>query len=200
MKIFNVINNSFYCPVLKFHQETAFYLKPETALFKNKTPFYFPDFSNDIRCNLGILIRISKLGKNISLKFAHQYYTEFTLCINLFAYDLVKDCIENHVPWDKAVSFDSSTIFGSFRQVKEITEKAQSSFSMTINKLHVVSQENASIPYLTDNAIANLSEFYTLKIGDYIIIELLNYNSSLHISDTIAAFISEEQIIEFKIK
>ena len=64
-----------------------FFMKPDTALLPKRTPFYYPNFTNDLHFECEIVIRICKLGKNIDAKFAHEYYQEFSLGIDFTARD-----------------------------------------------------------------------------------------------------------------
>ena len=52
--------------------EPVIFLKPETAVLPKKTPFYIPDFSQDVHHEVEVLVKICKVGKHISEKFAHK--------------------------------------------------------------------------------------------------------------------------------
>ena len=54
-------------------------MKPDSALLKDNKPFFLPDFSNEIHHEIELIIKISRLGKNIEAKFAHRYYDEIGL-------------------------------------------------------------------------------------------------------------------------
>ena len=64
------------------------FLKPDSALIKNNEPFYYPDFSTDIHYEVEVLVKIKKVGKSIPVNFAHKYYDEIGLGIDLTARDL----------------------------------------------------------------------------------------------------------------
>ena len=46
-----------------------FFMKPDTALLPKRTPFYIPDFTNDLHYECELVVKICKVGKNISEKF-----------------------------------------------------------------------------------------------------------------------------------
>jgi len=200
MKIFNFINSSLYNNKLIKDNQTAFYLKPETALLKNKFPFFIPEFSNDIRCCIGIAIKICKLGKHIKEKFAPNYYNEISICVNIVAYDILFELINNKLPWDKAISFDGSTIIGSFIPYNEDIMTKNMNFNLTINNNNSSKLNIFELPLTINKAIETASMFYTFKIGDYLIIEAPFEYCPLQIGDSLNGFISGEKKIDFKIK
>ena len=68
--------------------EPVMFLKPDSSLLKNNKPFFLPDFSENIHYEVEVVIKISRLGKGISAKFAHRYYDEVTLGIDITARDI----------------------------------------------------------------------------------------------------------------
>ena len=68
--------------------EPVIFMKPDTAILPKKTPFYIPEFSNDVHHEVEILVKINKVGKYIDQKFAHKYYDEIGLGIDFTARDL----------------------------------------------------------------------------------------------------------------
>lgn len=198
MKIFNFIQYS--NQNLSSDTDLVFFLKPETSLLKNSKIFFLPEFSTDIRCRMGIVIKICKLGKYINEKFAHTYYKEFGICINLTAQDLLEHNIKAGLPWDRAVSFDNSTILGNFLPIKDKTTLLKIDCKLMINDENKAHQFINQINMTFDKAIELVSKYYTLKIGDYLIIEVENNPISFQVNDKINAFISNEKKIEFIIK
>ena len=59
-------------------KEPVIFLKPDSAMLKDGKPFFIPDFSNEIHYETELVVRISRLGKNISERFAHRYYDAVT--------------------------------------------------------------------------------------------------------------------------
>src|SRR5690554_5945728 len=80
----------------------VFFLKPDSALLPPKNPFYYPEFTQDLHYECEIVVKINKLGKNISKKFAHTYYDEIGLGIDFTARDLQQKCKEKGLPWEIA--------------------------------------------------------------------------------------------------
>ena len=78
------------------------FLKPDTALLRNNDPFFLPDFSKEIHHEVELVIKITRLGKNIQPKFAHKYYSEIGLGIDFTARDIQFELREKGLPWEKA--------------------------------------------------------------------------------------------------
>ncbi len=88
--------------------EPVFFMKPDSTRLPKKAPFFYPNFTNDLHYEVELVLRINKLGKNITKKFAHTYYNEIGLGIDFTARDIQKECKEKGLPWEKAKAFDYS--------------------------------------------------------------------------------------------
>jgi 2-keto-4-pentenoate hydratase/2-oxohepta-3-ene-1,7-dioic acid hydratase in catechol pathway len=73
--------------------EPVFFMKPDTALLK-EGDFYHPEFSEEVHHEIEVVVKISKVGKNIDEQFAHKYYNEISLGIDFTARDLQEKCKE----------------------------------------------------------------------------------------------------------
>ena len=69
-------------------EEPVVFLKPDSSILKNNKPFFLPGFSENIHYEVEVVIKISKLGKSISAKFAPRYFDEVTVGIDITARDL----------------------------------------------------------------------------------------------------------------
>ena len=63
--------------------EPLFFLKPDTAIQPKGHPFFIPHFSNDIHYEVELVLKINKTGKHIEERFAHTYYDQIGLGIDL---------------------------------------------------------------------------------------------------------------------
>ena len=52
---------------------------PETAQLRNERPLFLPDFANPAQVQLYLSVRICRLGRSISERFAHRYYDAATV-------------------------------------------------------------------------------------------------------------------------
>src|SRR5258708_19553234 len=63
-------------------EEPVIFTKPDTAILKNGSPFYYPDFSKDIHHEIELVLKISKPEKNTEDKFAHNNFNSIHLAID----------------------------------------------------------------------------------------------------------------------
>ena len=68
--------------------EPVFFMKPDSARLPRKAPFFYPNFTKDLHYEIELVVKINKLGKNISKKFAPTYYEEIGLGIDFTARDI----------------------------------------------------------------------------------------------------------------
>ena len=92
----------------ELQSEPIFFLKPDTALLKDVDEFYLPDLNSEIHFECELVVKINKAGKHIDTEFAHKYYSEVTLGLDLTARDLQTKCKEKGLPWEIAKAFDNS--------------------------------------------------------------------------------------------
>ena len=101
-------------------KEPVFFLKPDSAILPKKMPFFIPSFTNEVHYEVEVLVKINKVGKHISSKFAHKYYDEIGLGIDFTARDVQRTCKEKGLPWEKAKAFDGSAVMGKFFSKRKI--------------------------------------------------------------------------------
>lgn len=143
------------------------FLKPDSAILPRKNPFFIPPFSNDVHYEVEILVKINKVGKHISSKFAHKYYDEIGLGIDFTARDLQAKCKEKGLPWEKAKAFDGSAIVGEFYP-KEQFDLENLSFQLKKNDEVVQDGNTNSMLWKINELISYVSQYFTLKKGDII--------------------------------
>jgi acylpyruvate hydrolase len=177
------------------------FMKPDTAVLKDKKPFYHPDFSNDIHHEIEIVLKICKAGKNIATEFAHKYYNEVTVGIDFTARDLQSKCKEKGHPWEIAKAFDNSAVLGEFIPFSEaLDENGNISFSLLKNGNSV--QKGISSNMLTglDALISYASKFFTLQVGDLIFSGTPEGVGQIKIGDKLEGFIADKKLLECEVK
>jgi 2-keto-4-pentenoate hydratase/2-oxohepta-3-ene-1,7-dioic acid hydratase in catechol pathway len=149
-------------------EEPVFFLKPDSAILPKNMPFFIPNFTNEVHYEVEVLVKINKVGKHISSKFAHKYYDEVGLGIDFTARDVQNKCIENGLPWEKAKAFDGSAVIGAFVAKERLGDLQNLSFSMKKNEILVQEGNTNSMLWKIDELIAFVSQYLTLKKGDVI--------------------------------
>ncbi|MFT6165712.1 MAG: 2-keto-4-pentenoate hydratase/2-oxohepta-3-ene-1,7-dioic acid hydratase in catechol pathway [Vicingaceae bacterium] len=181
-------------------KEPVIFLKPDTALLPKSMPFFYPSFSKDVHYEAELVVKIDRVGKNISQKFAHKYYSELTVGIDFTARDLQQECKEKGLPWERAKAFDGSAPVGKFLPKESFQNVNDLKFSLKMNG-EIKQQGNTANMLFSINAIiAYASQFFTLKIGDLIFTGTPEGVGPISVNDSFEAFLEDEKVLDLKIK
>ncbi len=180
--------------------EPVFFMKPDSALLKDNKPFFLPDFSKEIHHEIELVVKISRLGKNIEARFAHRYYEEIGLGIDFTARDLQRQLIEKGLPWEKAKAFDSSAVLGKFMTKEELGDPEHILFSLHRNGEVVQSGDSQLMIFPFDAIIENVSKYVTLKIGDLIYTGTPAGVGPVAIDDRLEGYIGEKKMFDIQVK
>lgn len=181
--------------------EPVFFMKPDSARLPRKAPFFYPNFTKDLHYEIELVVKINKLGKNISKKFAPTYYEEIGLGIDFTARDIQQQCKEQGLPWEKAKSFDySAPMSQEFIKKSEFKDLNNIEFSLTKNQEVVQLGNTQDMLFNFDDLIVYLSQFLTLKIGDLIFTGTPAGVGPVIIGDHLEGFIGEKKMIDLKVK
>lgn len=181
-------------------EEPVLFMKPDTALLKDGKPFMLPDFSKEMHYETEIVVKINRLGKNISERFAHRYYDEITVGIDFTARDLQKKLKERGLPWEISKSFDNSAAIGKFISKSEIEEIQNVNFHLDINGKTVQQGNTEDMIYSVDKIISYISSFFTVKIGDLIFTGTPSGIGPVIINDHLQGYIEDRKLLDFKVK
>lgn len=182
-------------------KEPVVFLMPDTALLRNNDPFFIPDFTNEVHYEVELVVKINRLGKNISEKFAHRYYDEIGIGIDFTARDLQSKLKKAGLPWANAKAFDHSAPLGNkFINKTDLPAIDNIDFSLTKNGKVVQQGNSKDMIFSIDHLIAELSKIYTLKIGDLIFTGTPPGVGKVEIGDKLEAKIGEETLLKFEVK
>ena len=181
-------------------KEPVIFLKPDTAILPKKMPFIIPEFSNDVHYEVEVVVKINRVGKHIDKKFAHKYYEEIGLGIDFTARDLQKKLKEKGLPWEKAKSFDGAAVIGKFVSKSNFENLENLDFSLTKNNKSVQQGNTSMMIHSIDDIISYVSEFFTLKIGDYIFTGTPKGVGKVTENDILQGYIGNDEMFKIKIK
>ncbi|GAB3024932.1 fumarylacetoacetate hydrolase family protein [Niabella terrae] len=149
-------------------EEPVVFLKPKTALLKSHLPFYYPEFTNELHYECELVLRVSKNGRYVNKRYAHQYYDAITLGIDFTARDIQRELKQKGLPWEKAKAWDNSAAIGSWRPLSDFDDLRRINFGFYKNN-ELVQEGNSSQMIHSFNAIvAHISKYFSLNIGDII--------------------------------
>jgi len=181
-------------------EKPVFFMKPETALLLKNRPFFHPDFSNDIHYEVELVFRINKVGKYIQEKFAHTYYNQLAIGIDLTARDIQSECKAKGLPWEIAKAFDSSAPLSEFISIDEFKSVNDIQFSLNKNGEEVQHGNSGDMLFNIDKIIAYVSQFVTLKIGDLIYTGTPAGVGKIAVGDEFEAFIEGKSMLKMRVK
>lgn len=181
-------------------KEPVVFLKPDSALLRNNKPFFLPAFSDNIHYEAEVVIKISKLGKGIAAKYAHRYYNEVTLGIDITARDIQSRNIKAGLPWELSKCFDGAAPIGSFVPVSSIGNINDIDFSLKINDKVVQKSNTSDMIFGVDAIIEYVSGFFTLKTGDLIFTGTPAGVGQLKKNDNLIACLGDKALLDFMIK
>lgn len=177
-----------------------FFMKPDVAILRPGTPFYYPKFSNDVHFECEVVVKINRVGKNIAAKFAHKYYSEIGLGIDFTARDLQKKCKEKGHPWEIAKAFEGSAPLSKEFIDKSTLDLEDINFSLTQNGTTVQSGSTKDMIFTIDKLIAHVSQYMTLKKGDLIYTGTPSGVGPIAIGDELKGFIGEREMFKVRVK
>jgi 2-keto-4-pentenoate hydratase/2-oxohepta-3-ene-1,7-dioic acid hydratase in catechol pathway len=178
----------------------VFFLKPETALVRSNRPFFLPDFSNELHYELELVLKICKVGKYISEKFAHTYWDEIGLGIDFTARDLQRSQSEKGLPWEIAKAFDNSAPISKFFPKSRFDLSQGVHFHLLQNGKKVQEGNSLNMVFSPEKIIEYVSQFFTLKHGDLIFTGTPAGVGPVSIGDILEAYLEEEKVLWCRIK
>lgn len=175
------------------------FMKPDTALLRENKPFFLPDFSEEIHYETEIVVRICKMGKNISRKFAPRYYDAIALGIDFTARDLQQKFKDQGAPWDICKGFDNSAPVSEFVPKEQFADINNLQFHLDLNKKTVQQGNTKDMIFKIDEIIEYASKFFTLKVGDLIFTGTPAGVGKVSVGDKLEGYIEEKKLIDFEI-
>ena len=180
--------------------EPVIFMKPKSALLQPHTPFYYPEFTNELHYECELVLRISKNGKYIQEKFASKYYDAVSVGIDFTARDIQNELKEKGLPWEKAKAWDNSAVVGKWIPMTNIKNKKDLNFGLNKNK-ELVQQGNAKdMIFDFDYIISYISNFFSVNIGDIVFTGTPKGVGEIVVGDEIDAFMEGETLLTLDVK
>jgi len=179
--------------------EPLFFLKPDTALLR-EGDFYYPNFTKDLHFECELIVKIDRVGKHIDQKFAHKYYSSFSLGIDFTARDIQEQCKAMGLPWEKAKGFDSSAAISNRWIQKSDIDLQTAEFTFYQNEEVKQIGHPRDFIFTIDEIISYVSQYMTLKTGDLIFTGTPAGVGPVQIGDQLRGELNGETYFEFAVK
>lgn len=185
---------------LSVSEEPVVFTKADSALLKDHKPFFIPDDMGKIECEAEVVVRICRLGKTISERFAHRYYDAVTVGIDFTARELQQKLREMGLPWDLCKGFDGSAALGEWVQKDKFLDVQRLRFHLDINGKTVQEGCTSDMLFTVDRIISYISRFFTLKTGDIIYTGCPAVCGPVSINDHLEGYLEDRKVLEFNCK
>ena len=180
--------------------EPVIFMKPKSALLQPHTPFYYPEFTNELHYECELVLRISKNGKYIQEKFANKYYDAITVGIDFTARDMQNELKAKGLPWEKAKAWDNSAVVGKWVPMANIKNKKEINFGLYKNKELVQQADSTQMLFNFDYLISYISNFFSVNIGDLVFTGTPAGVGEIVVGDEIEGFMDEESLLTLDVK
>lgn len=159
-------------------------LKGDSCLLNGRKPFFMPEGASEIGMTPCLILRVSRLGKEIALKFADRYYDAVAPGADFIAPDKAREAQAQGKPWTQALAFDYSLALGEWTEVKSEGMKE------LMSELILSPEE----------AIVEASRVMTIRQGDLIYIQAKQSPRMVQKEEIIRVTIDGEDKLYCKIK
>ena len=180
--------------------EPVIFMKPKSALLQSHTPFYYPEFTNELNYECELVLRVCKNGKYIQERHASNYYNAITTGIDFTARDIQNQLREKGLPWEKAKAFDNSAAIGKFIDITPGFNRKNINFSFYKNKELVQQGNSGNMIFSFDVIIEHISNYFSLNIGDLIFTGTPAGVGECVVGDELEAFVEKETLLKMEIK
>ena len=154
-------------------------LKGDSCLLNGRKPMFLPDWTTELGVTDCLILRVSRLGKEIAPKYADRYYDAIAPGADFIALDVAREAQAAGQPWTRALAFDYSLAIGEWTKGE-----------WTMDNLILTPEE----------AIAEASKVMTIRQGDLIYIQAKCAPRLVQKEDVIRVEIDGEEKLYCKIK
>ena len=165
--------------------EPRMVLKGDSCLLNGRKPFFMPEGATEIGATECVILRVSRLGKEIAPRFAERYYDAVAPGIDFVDLAALRAAQAAGKPWTQAIAFDYSLAIG------EMVESRQ---------LSAVSNQMSEYVLSPEEAIAEASKTMTIRQGDLIYIQKKQAPRTVQKEEVIRVEIDGEEKLYCKIK
>lgn len=141
--------------------------RPDTTIDKENGDIYAPEDVVAMGFCPAVFARISKAGKMIRKDFVDRYYDSIAFGVNIYP-----SCVEGKYCRATASCFDHSTLLPYPLFGKITLEAEDNSFELKKNGKEIFGVNCSGIKEAVENAIVKCSGHSSLRIGDFVAVEL----------------------------
>ena len=180
--------------------EPVIFMKPKSSLLQSHTPFYYPEFSNELHHEVEIVLRICKNGRYVSERQANKYYNAISVGIDFTARDVQTELKKKGLPWEKAKAWDNSAVIGKWITLNGLKDRDAVHFALYKNKELVQEGNSADMLFGFDYIVSYISNFFSINIGDLIFTGTPAGVGELVVGDELEGFMEDQSLFAMDVK
>ena len=184
----------------KLPENPVLFMKPDTAIVRERMPFFLPDFSKEMNYETEIVLKIAKNGKAIEERFAKKYYNELTVGIDFTARDLQNELKAKGLPWEISKAFDGSAVVGKFIAKEKFEDVYNINFSLQNHGTLLQKGNTKDLIFSFEKIISYISQFFLLREGDLIYTGTPAGVGNVKIGDVLDGFIEDKKLFTCRVK
>lgn len=170
------------------------FLKPQSALCFDSAEIIIPEQSSDVHHEVEIVVAISKKGKDIPEKDAHDFIEGIGVGIDFTARDIQQKAKESGHPWSVAKGFDTFAPVSRFIRSSEFDDLGNINVDLSVNGVNRQSGNSSQMIFSINYLISYLSSIFTLYPGDLIFTGTPSGVSRVISGDQISATLGEKLV------
>lgn len=145
--------------------ELSLFVKTDLTLCRDNSDFYIPESFQSIIIEPAIAVKINRAGKYISSQFAHRYYSEVNIALNIVSDNFYSDKIKVTEYYLNSV-MEQSFYFIDIKNISELSKGFV--INMEADNDIITSPSYTDPNIIVDYAIEEISRVTSLKSGDII--------------------------------
>lgn len=181
-------------------EEPVIFMKPKNALLPPNSPFYYPEFSNELHYEVELVLRINKNGRYIPEKQARKYFNAISVGIDFTARDIQDELKKKGLPWEKAKAWDNSAVIGKWIDLTPESLKSPFRFSLKNNNEVVQNGISSDMLFSFEKIVSHISNYFSLNIGDYVFTGTPAGVGECVVGDVLQGFLEDEKMFEIEVK
>ena len=181
-------------------EEPVIFIKPTSALLHSLTPFYYPEFTNELHYELEVVLRVCKNGRYVQEHQAAKYYNAITLGIDFTARDIQNELKKKGLPWEKAKAWDNSAVITEWVNITPELMRQPIQFSLKKNGETVQVGNTKNMIFSFNTIVSHISNYFSVNIGDLIFTGTPAGVGECVVGDMLEGYLEERKMLELEIK
>ena len=153
--------------IVQPHGSKLCYCRPDTTWERENRDFYVPDSVGTLQWAPVIFVRISKAGKCIGRKFVSRYFDAFNFGALIYG---IPSCGTDERAYTSCL--DHTSILPSPLYNTIVLEQADNVYKVLKNGVEIYSAATEGLLEKVEEAVCTASGLTSLRIGDYVALEL----------------------------